>query len=385
MKQTALLLRKMEKQSFTFLIILLSSFSTLNACTHNSTNSDMASDENREFTITKGVNIGNWLSQSDIRGEKRIQAFTQIDIDKLSSYGFDHIRLPVDEEQLFHKNGDMDMETMQLVHNVIHWCRDKGMKVIFDLHILRSHNFGNATNLLWNDKREQEKLSLMWMAIAEQLEQYPVSLVAYELMNEPVAPNNYQWNLLALKLIKQIREKEKERIIVLGANRWSGVEQIQQLSIPQNDANLILEFHFYEPYLLTHYQAGWTNFATLNKKGTLQYPGLLISDKFYSELNDIEKIIVSPYNKRYDKAFILNQWQSAIDFAKAKGLKLYCGEFGCLPNVGEKSRLAWIQDIVNLCQENDIAYSYWEYNSIFGFADKDGNIINLQLLNSLVK
>ena len=49
-----------------------------------------------DFSIKRGVNIGNWLSQSELRGAQRSSIFTRSDVEKLSSYGFDHLRLPVD-------------------------------------------------------------------------------------------------------------------------------------------------------------------------------------------------------------------------------------------------------------------------------------------------
>ena len=96
-----------------------------------------------DFSIKRGVNIGNWLSQSELRGAQRSSIFTRSDVEKLSSYGFDHLRLPVDEEQLFHEDGTMDKETITLVHNVIGWCQEKNMKVIFDLHIIISSATGS--------------------------------------------------------------------------------------------------------------------------------------------------------------------------------------------------------------------------------------------------
>lgn len=337
------------------------------------------------FTIHKGVNIGNWLSQSDVFGTERAKAFTEAHVKKLASYGFDHIRLPVDEEHLFNENGVMDMETMQLVHNVIDWCRMAGIKVLFDLHIVRSHNFGNEINPLWNDPKEQDKLADLWAKITNQLEKYPESLVAYELLNEPIAPSNSQWNALSARLIKQIREKNKNRVIVLGSNQWSGVGTVNQLSVPENDPNIILEFHCYEPYLLTHYQASWSVFAKLNLNSDMNYPGYLFSNEVYSALSDDDKQLVNPYRGEYSKSAILEQWKAAIAFAKSKGLQLYCGEFGCLETAGAKNRIAWTKDIVSLCRENDIAYAYWEYYGIFGFANKDGFVHNAELLDCLIK
>ena len=63
-----------------------------------------------------------------------------------------------------------------------------------------------------------------------------------------------------------------------------------------------------------------------------------------------------------------------LHIRKKKGLRLLLGEFGCLPNCGVANRNAWLSDVVALCKENGISYSYWEFNHSYGFADKDGNV-----------
>src|SRR4051794_2085831 len=57
-------------------------------------------DNQSVFSIKRGTNIAHWLSQSEKRGQERAEFFTKKDIDFIKSAGFDHIRLPVDEEQL---------------------------------------------------------------------------------------------------------------------------------------------------------------------------------------------------------------------------------------------------------------------------------------------
>lgn len=95
------------------------------------------------FAISKGVNISNWLSQSDVRGEERKNYFTEAEVQQLAGFGFDHIRLPADEEQLFTEDGQKIPEAFELLHNAIKWCEKANMKVIVDMHILRSHHFNN--------------------------------------------------------------------------------------------------------------------------------------------------------------------------------------------------------------------------------------------------
>jgi len=53
------------------------------------------------------------------------------------------------------------------------------------------------------------------------------------------------------------------RMIVIGSNRWQSANTFDKLRIPKNDRSILLSFHFYEPFFLTHYQASWTNLRTL--------------------------------------------------------------------------------------------------------------------------
>ena len=61
-----------------------------------------------EFVFKRGTNISHWLSQSNRRGDDRKNYFTEKDVIYLAGLGFDHIRIPVDEEQLWKENGQKE-------------------------------------------------------------------------------------------------------------------------------------------------------------------------------------------------------------------------------------------------------------------------------------
>ena len=340
-----------------------------------------------EFDIHQGVNVGNWLSQSWVMGERREKIFTEEDMDLLVANGFDHIRLPVDEVQLFNQDMTLNEGTVALIHKTIDGCLARGLKVIFDLHILRSFSFMDNDAPLWKSEAEQDKLVNMWRDIQGILCEYPVTDVAYEILNEAVAPTDEQWADLMLRVVAMIRETEKDRIIVLGANMQNQASHVKNIKVPEGDRNIMLTFHFYEPLLITHYQASWTPLRILHFNGPMQYPGQLIPDEVYEQLNDEEKAVIEPYNHSYDKEWMRSMWQEAVDYAHSKGIKLHLGEFGCLVNCGEEVRLAWLKDVVDLARELDIPYSMWEYNSQFGFADRmnKGVITNRPLMEVFVK
>ena len=106
--------------------------------------------------------------------------------------------------------------------------------------------------------RDRDKFISLWRNLSSAVHKWPNDMVAYEFMNEPVADDPEQWNSLLARVADSIRNWEPERTLVIGSNRWQSATTFDQLKIPQNDRNIILSFHFYEPFHLTHYQASWT-------------------------------------------------------------------------------------------------------------------------------
>ena len=70
----------------------------------------VSAPKKNNFSVKRGVNISHWLSQSNVRGENRAVFFTEADVKFLSEVGFDHLRLPVDEEQMFAPDGSKEKE-----------------------------------------------------------------------------------------------------------------------------------------------------------------------------------------------------------------------------------------------------------------------------------
>ena len=96
-----------------------------------------ASDAAGYFGIRAGVNVSHWLSQSEKRGDARKKSITREDFDAIASMGFDHVRIPVDEVQMWDSTGNKEAEAFALLHDAIHWAFGAHLRVIVDLHILR--------------------------------------------------------------------------------------------------------------------------------------------------------------------------------------------------------------------------------------------------------
>jgi endoglucanase len=311
------------------------------------------------FKIKRGTNIAHWLSQSSRRGEERGSFFTKKDIAFIDSVGFDHIRLPIDEEQMWDESGRRYEDAFKLLEQCITWCHDAGLRVVLDLHILRSHHFNADEKPLWTKPEEQDKFIVLWKDLSAAVNKWPNEMLAYEFMNEPVADDPEQWNQLLARVADSIRSWEPERVLVIGSNRWQSATTFDQLKIPENDRNIILSFHFYEPFHLTHYQASWTRLKDF--KGVVKYPGQVV----VNGKSDDEKRV-------YNLDTLEHMMRKPLELAARLQLPLYCGEFGVIDKSPVPEKLAWYRDMVAIFEKHGIAYANWNFKAgSFGIVDNE--------------
>ena len=353
----------MTKKNKILVLILLGGFMSI-SCSQLARASD-------DFTIRTGVNVSHWLSQSEKRGDARRNYITQTDFETIASMGFDHVRIPADEEQLWDSLGAKESEAFELLDNAIKWALKAKLRVIVDLHIIRSHHFIAEARPLWTDPAEQDKLVNLWMQLSEVLSQYPNDKLAYEILNEAVADDPDDWNKLIAKIIAAIRVKEPDRIIVVGSNRWQTADTFPDLKVPENDRNIILSFHFYTPMPVTHYKAPWTDLAEYS--GPVQYPGQAIKPEDMKGLSSKALAMLEGANGNFTKDSLEKIMSPAIKMAKEKNLPLYCGEYGVYPRVDNKVRFNWYKDVCEIFNRNNIAYCHWCYKGDFPVVDENGN------------
>lgn len=333
------------------------------------------------FRIRTGVNLAIWLSQSEKRGPEREKFITEKDIKLLAGLGFDHIRLPIDEVQFWDEAGNREDEAFRLMHNAIDWSLKYGLRVIVDLHIIRSHYFNAASNPLWTNPAEQEKLAGIWNELSVELRQYSNNQVAYELLNEAVANNHQDWNKLISLLVKSLRKTEPERTIVIGSNKWQGTETFPFLEVPGKDPYIILSFHYYRPFGFTHYKAPWTQVKSYT--GPVHYPGEVVDKKDQASEPEYFKEVQWPYGY-WDKEVMLKDITPAIETAGKLNLPLYCGEFGVYYTSPKEDALRWYSDLTAVFREHNIAYAHWDYKTTFGIIGRNGSP-DMPVIDLLVK
>ena len=341
-----------------------------------------------KFKIQRGVNIAHWLSQSNVRGEQRAAFFVEEDVKRIAGWGFDHVRIPIDEEQMFAEDGSKEEEAFALLRNGLDLCGKYGLRAIVDLHILRSHYFNAAVKPLFTERAAQEAFYECWRKISAELKDYPTDMVAYELMNEPVADDPADWNKIVAECHAAIRELEKDRIIVIGSNRWQSFSTASQLELPKDDPNIILSFHYYEPMLLTHYQASWMDLK--DYMGPVHYPGKVVSSEELEACSDTDRALSATWTDAvYDTGRFAKEFGMVLEVAKNHGVPAYCGEYGCLSvKANEESRYNWLSEMNKVLDSLGIARAVWAYREGiggFGILSGTSNEPDSKMLDCLIK
>lgn len=323
------------------------------------------------FVIRTGVNVSHWLSQSQKRGDERRNYIRKMDFDSIASMGFDHVRIPLDEVQMWDSVGKKEPEAFELLHDAMRWALTAHLRVIVDLHVIRSHHFNATSNTLWTDPAEQDHLVGMWRQLSDEMHQYPNDALAYEILNEAVANDPEDWNNVMNKTLAAIRVKEPERIIVVGSNRWQSAETFPRLRFPEHDPNLILSFHFYTPMALTHHTAPWTSLR--DYVGPVNYPGQIVDTASYKDMSaSTASAMRDGANGYFTKDSLEARILPAIRVAKAHQLQLYCGEYGVYPAIPDGPAHRYYSDLCDIFRRNGIAYCHWCYKGDFPVVNSDG-------------
>ncbi len=75
----------------------------------------------------KGINLGGWLSQCDYSEERLNSFITEKDFEVIASWGFDHVRLPVDYNVIQDAEGRMMEEGLARIDAALRFCEKTGL------------------------------------------------------------------------------------------------------------------------------------------------------------------------------------------------------------------------------------------------------------------
>ncbi|MCL6603873.1 MAG: glycoside hydrolase family 5 protein [Paenibacillus sp.] len=256
--------------------------------------------------LLRGVGLGSWLLPegymwqfpeqgdrprriekmvSDLVGDNKAAEFWDIyysryiaeaDIQRMAAEGFNSVRVPINARVLMEDGEPLRVKAkgLQLIDQVIDWCRKYSLYVILDLHGAPGGQTGANIDdsekdkpELFTDESNQRLTIALWRMLAERYKDEWI-VAGYDLLNEPL-PNYFaEYNDLVMPLyidiIQAIREVDQRHMIILEGVHWATDWSIFN-EMP--DDNLMLQFHKY-----------WNNPDTesiqkfLDKRDELQVP-----------------------------------------------------------------------------------------------------------------
>lgn len=315
----------------------------------------------REKGFYRGVNLGGWMSQCDYSEDRLNNFIKEEDIAKISSWGLDHVRIPVDYNVLENEDGTYKEEGFARLEKAFDWCQKYNLKVVLDLHKTAGFSFdeGEKETGFFESLRLQERFYCLWEEIARRFGKYSDS-VAFELLNE-ITEKEYitLWNKITYECIKRLRVYAPDSIVLVGSYYNNSAVAVPDLAAPYDD-KVIYNFHSYDPLKYTHQGAPWLAFL------------LNVEDRF-----SFEESGVTP-------AFFAETFKPAIDYAKKHHVELYCGEYGVIDVVSPEDTVKWYKAIHEVFEEYNIPRCAWSYKEMdFGLSDARMDGVREELLRYL--
>jgi len=178
---------------------------------------------------------------------------TKADIDLISQWGFNSIRLPF-HYQVFYDDltSTFRPEGFALLDTLLAWCGDNQLYLILDMHCAPGgQNKGNISDSdgiearLWTEPQIYQPLTIrIWKEIAQRYA-HDTRIGGYDFLNEPVLPDGSSNQILRdfyIQLTDSIRTVDTNHMIFIEGN-WYATDF--NLLTPPWDNNMAYSFHKY--------------------------------------------------------------------------------------------------------------------------------------------
>lgn len=322
----------------------------------------------------RGVDLGGWLSQGKLDKEHLDTFITEPDIERIASWGVDHVRLPVDFENIETEDGEEKTEGYVYIDNCISWCRKYGLNMVLDLHKTCGYIFDDMeySSDFFTSKPLQDRFIRLWERLASRYAK-DADIVMFELLNEIVKFDVADiWNEIAIRCIKAIRQFAPTAKILYGGVGFNAVTAVKLLA-PPVDENIVYNFHCYEPLVFTHQSAHWID--SMPRDYHIGYPESVetyleetrkVTGKMLGTFANPDKTITS-----FGTEFFVNLFKEAVETAEKYDVSLYCGEYGVIDQAPTEDTVRWFEDIHAAFEQYGIGRAVWSYKEMdFGLIDE---------------
>jgi endoglucanase len=330
----------------------------------------------RAQRLRHGINLSHWFSQVfDPKGYNRehFETYDTVrDMALIKAMGFDHVRLTLNCEPMF-RRGQADRipaEYLTQVDATVNMILDQSLAIIIDIH-----PESDFKQKLANDDSFVEQFEDFWRQLARHYARLDADRVFFEILNEPEFRDRYRWMGVQARLARAIREGAPQHTIIASGANWSSSGELLALE-PLHDANVIYNFHFYDPHIFTHQGATWsTNFQ--HYLANLPYPsnpeGVRVAAAQVPDA--VNRMAVIRYGlDRWDLSRVDAEIAEVAAWGRRWKVPLTCNEFGVYRATADsQDRAVWLRDVRSTLEKYDIGWTMWDYAGGFSVVNrKDG-------------
>lgn len=332
-----------------------------------------AQAEQRANHLSKGVNLSMWFSQrpSDKYTKEHLETFTTAeDIELIKRMGFDHVRFPIDPEQLWTwgRADTLRPEFLAQMDRVVDTALKNGLAVIVDIH---PHT--EFKEKLREQDQFVEDFRDFWRSLAKHYSTRDPNMVFFEVLNESEFKDRFRWAGVQQRLIAAIRQGAPQHTIIVGGANWSAPDEILSME-PFADRNIIYNFHFYESHIFTHQGATWAGHLP-HYLSKIPYPSSPEAvAKFAAQVpSQPERQELIRYGLNYWNAQrIDSEFRAVAEWAKQNNVRVTVNEFGVFRDFVEPAdRARWIKDVRTAAEKYQIGWTMWDYQTSFGVVQKE--------------
>jgi endoglucanase len=277
----------------------------------------------------------------------------------IADAGFEMVRIPF-RFSLFISGTNpvaVNEEFLTRVNRAIDKALENGLKV--SLAIFYFPNVDTIETFINSDEKDEKLKQLygLWDILADRFKDYSENLY-FELLNDPHLPLTYEiWNDALEQLIVAVRAtggNNATRKLVVSPAGWSHLGMLQYLDIPfsdEEDPNLIVKFHYYEPYSFTYQGVDW---------GPLAMFGAAWLGNVWTGTD-------------YQKELIRQDLDLAAQWSQSHNRPILLDEFGVRHLADKQSRITYLKFVREEAEKRDIPWLAWTFNinDSFGFYDPE--------------
>ena len=246
--------------------------------------------------------------------------------------GFDFVRMPLMAFRHMDAQNRLDSVWLAKLDDVIREAQKAGLGIILD-----EHDFDSCSDDL---DLCRAKLPAFWRQVAPRYAKAPRK-VAFELLNEPHAKLDAgNWNALFADLLSIVRKTNPTRIVVVGPTSWNSFKELPNLKLPA-DPNLLVTYHYYEPFHFTHQGASWAG--------------------------DVKNLHGITWGTPEDRAAIKADFDQVAAWSKANDRPVLLGEFGAYDKSGTPiaMRADWTASVRGEAERHGFGWAYWQFDGDF--------------------